>query len=1237
MNTFHPVAIVSLQVMVLVALVALLQWILRSRLSARARCWLWGLVVIRLCLPVSFGTRWSLFNLLPGGSATLAAPVPHIATATGTVTESTPIPSLDGPASTPSASPILLPAPTVPVPSAEFPSPIQPTASRTAGLPFHPLVLIWALGAMAVLGRTLWISRRMARWVASGSRSSDPTLLRAIDEARRLVGISRPISAIELPGLDSPALYGCVHPRLLLPVGFVQRLDESQLRHVLLHECAHVRRQDIALNWLLAFLESIYWFHPAVWFAFARLRAERELACDDIALQAAGSDDSQAYGRTILRLLSFWTRPAPSPGLVGILDDAQDLRRRLVHIAEFRPGRRLSLTTLLVVALAGAVTLTDARPPTNQPGLGPASPTNLPPVIPIRYTNSFVPPENRDLSGGANWAKAPRGSNFLGGVHFEIDGLIQLAGLISTQQQLGFREYVSLAIPTNQYGSVHLLAATAWSAPANRRVADVIWRYTDGSLNRSPILHNGHVRNWRRKPFEEPHRVHSRHAKAAAVWSSPDAEKAGAALRMYRVTLANPEPARTVAALQVQSAMEPASLMLLAVSLDPLAPGERPDPTPDLEPEDPRWTAHIGVTVIDAGTSNAIGGARIVTEISTPSIRASRAYRADGSGFADVLVPDSGPRTMTISALVLGYEPERVIVVRTNDSPPPTALTLALNRQVTVGGRVLDPASNPVAGATLDVAVAVAGDASSGGRMGNRTHLAVTGPDGSWSATNLPSVLSGVTIYASHEDFVSVRIEEQTEPPTFKDQLLRKEHVLRLVPGFKVSGTVVGLNGSPVPDAAIRIGGLFAGFKKGKTDTSGRFTIGGLAARKTTISAQAKGYGRAVLALDIKVPTPEVRIEMNPPTPRRGVVIDLAGQPIPNVQVSAHRGLFNQEDPLAEFGDFRTTTDSSGHWHWDEGPPGDFEINFWKPGFVSRTRVPIPAGPDEVVTVLELPRVVEGLVLDEESGRPVTEFTMAPASKGGVWPGDYDAFVSEDGRFTLKLELEEYDQLRVASPTHFSTTVPIPPAVRGAVQMTIRLRKAEELSGIVVNASGRPVSGATVASWSRGEDIQIQDGYLQVDFGRRPATVTAEDGFFREAQNGGTKGIVAASPQGFGYTPIEEFRTSRRVQLIPFGRIQGRWSDPSNPNGKRGFGIRFFTKTQEPMPWIIGLGTSRTSEPPYSYQFMWIPAGTHQFYTIDEATGASNLSLFQEVTVRPGETIELDVALPSSPSAPTPP
>jgi protocatechuate 3,4-dioxygenase beta subunit len=1070
----------------------------------------------------------------------------------------------------------------------------------------------------------------MARWVASGAGSSDPTLLRAIDEARRLVGISRPISAVELPGLDSPALYGFVHPRLLFPVGFVQRLDESQLRHVLLHECAHVRRHDIALNWLLAFLESVYWFHPAVWLAFARLRAERELACDDIALQAAGSDESQAYGRTILRLLSFWTRPAPSPGLVGILDDAQDLRRRLVHIADFRPGRRLSLTALLVVALAGAVTLTDARPPTNQPGGGTDSPANLPPVIPLRYTNILAAPENRDLFSGGNWANAPRGSNLLGGVHFEIDGLIQLAGQISTQQNRGFREYVSLAIPTNRYGAVHLLAATAWSAPTNRRVADVIWRYTDGSLKRSPILYTGHVRDWWRNRFEEPHHVYSRHAKAAAVWSSPDAEKAGAALRMYRVTLANPEPARTVAALQIQSAMEYASLMLLAVSLDPLAPGQRPDLSPDLEPEDPRWTGHLGVNVIDAGTSNTLGGATVMADVRTPELRAERRYTANGSGVADVLVPDSGERTVVITANMPGYSTGLLMLNRTNGAPLPPFITLRLDGKVTIGGKVFDQSGHPVAGAKLEVRPYKSGFSAAD----RRSREAVSAADGSWSVTDFPNALPGIYIYLRHEDHALMFVDGRSEPPSFKEDLLRQEHVIRLAPGLRVIGQVLATDGSPVPDANVRIGVL----DMGKTDASGRFSLGGQTPRKTTISAHAKGYGRVAQTLDITPRTPEIRLTLNPPTLRKGIVVDAKDQPIAGVRVSSMYNHAIAPDPLTEFMDLKTATDSEGRWEWDAGPEGEIGISFSKEGFATRQRVPIRSGTEEAVTVLSLPRVVKGEAIDDESGEPVAEFTLLPQAKDEGWSGNPQSYKSSQGRFSLTLDSDAYNQLIVSSPTHLPAYITIPTSVDGIVQMTLRLRKSEDLSGIVVDAAGRPVRGATVTAWSDERNILIEEGRLQIDFGRTEAAVSTEDGSFRAPPSLASKVIVASSPQGFGFTPIEEFRTSRRVQLIPFGRIQGKWSDPSNPDGKRGFGVRLFTKTQDPRPWVIGPFTSRTSsEPPYSYQFMWIPAGTHQFYTVDEAAGASSLSTFQEVTVRPGETIEIDLALPGSPKTPTPP
>src|SRR5439155_14936998 len=102
-----------------------------------------------------------------------------------------------------------------------------------------------------------------------------------------------------------------------------------------LHELAHLKRRDLWLNWLIALLQILHWFNPLIWFGFARWRADRELACDALALEAAGEGQNHEYGQTILRLLENFTHRAAAPGLVGILEDKRHLHRRIGMIATF--------------------------------------------------------------------------------------------------------------------------------------------------------------------------------------------------------------------------------------------------------------------------------------------------------------------------------------------------------------------------------------------------------------------------------------------------------------------------------------------------------------------------------------------------------------------------------------------------------------------------------------------------------------------------------------------------------------------------------------------------------------------------------------------------------------------------------------------------------------------------------------------------------------------------------------
>ncbi len=374
-ETCLRLGILSAQVAALVLLVALAQHALRGWLAPRWRCWLWGLVALRLCLPVSVGTHWSVFNLMPRwnpADVPVAAPVDSkrsVSTATSFSRE----PAAPEPRVRMSAGPIVVEpravAASEPTPAVVASTPMEsigpPLAQHAADAPAWPrwLLAAWLAGIVLFAARTAWTCRLISRWVRSGRPVTDRAILDAVAEAARTLGVRTSVGILEVDGVGSPALHGFLRPRLLFPPGLGTRLLPAQLRHVLLHEFAHVRRRDIALNWLLAVLQAVHWFNPFVWFAFARLRAERELACDELVLRSAVETDPESYGRTLLAMLANAPRNASAPGTVGILEGRADLKRRLLHIAEFRPGRRTGALAVVLVAIAGAVTLTDAQTP----------------------------------------------------------------------------------------------------------------------------------------------------------------------------------------------------------------------------------------------------------------------------------------------------------------------------------------------------------------------------------------------------------------------------------------------------------------------------------------------------------------------------------------------------------------------------------------------------------------------------------------------------------------------------------------------------------------------------------------------------------------------------------------------------------------------------------------------------------------------------------------------------------
>lgn len=106
-----------------------------------------------------------------------------------------------------------------------------------------------------------------------------------IQQQSKLLGVKTKIRAFISTYIDTPQVIGILKPIILIPASCVTYLNPQQLEAVLLHEIAHIKRNDFALNVFITVIEMLFFFNP-----FARkladiIRKEREYSCDDWVLQ----------------------------------------------------------------------------------------------------------------------------------------------------------------------------------------------------------------------------------------------------------------------------------------------------------------------------------------------------------------------------------------------------------------------------------------------------------------------------------------------------------------------------------------------------------------------------------------------------------------------------------------------------------------------------------------------------------------------------------------------------------------------------------------------------------------------------------------------------------------------------------------------------------------------------------------------------------------------------------------
>lgn len=155
--------------------------------------------------------------------------------------------------------------------------------------------------------------------------------------------------------IDSPALVGFIRPSLLFPRKWSETFSPEDWEHVFMHELAHYRRGD---HWKRIFQQAalcVHWFNPLVWVGFYFLRADRELAADELALKHLADVRAIAYGNTVIKFLSKGSGKEPANFMNASLQMKQRLRR-IVAVTR-RPKMTGSIVGFALVLIVAVVVL----------------------------------------------------------------------------------------------------------------------------------------------------------------------------------------------------------------------------------------------------------------------------------------------------------------------------------------------------------------------------------------------------------------------------------------------------------------------------------------------------------------------------------------------------------------------------------------------------------------------------------------------------------------------------------------------------------------------------------------------------------------------------------------------------------------------------------------------------------------------------------------------------------------
>lgn len=310
---------------VMISAIIVIRALAINLLPKKTFMFLWGIAVVRLLLPFTFPSAFSVYSLI-GKHIPMAAPA--------------------------KVSQVfdMLPLETTGQMSA-MPGGISNTAS-----PISTWTIIWGVGALVcALGFIIayWKCRQEFRT----SLPADNDFIRGWLSSHRL---KRAISVRQSGRFSAPLTYGVFRPVILMPTS-ADWENTNSLQYVLAHEYVHIRRFDSITKLVLIAALCVHWFNPLVWAMYILANRDIELSCDEAVIRLFGENTKAAYARALISMEE--TRSGLTPLCNNFNKNA--IEERITAIMKIKKSSIFSL--VLAAALVVGVTTVFATSARQEP------------------------------------------------------------------------------------------------------------------------------------------------------------------------------------------------------------------------------------------------------------------------------------------------------------------------------------------------------------------------------------------------------------------------------------------------------------------------------------------------------------------------------------------------------------------------------------------------------------------------------------------------------------------------------------------------------------------------------------------------------------------------------------------------------------------------------------------------------------------------------------------------------